>query len=261
MFERQKEPEDRTVVRDEKEYEHLAQRAAVLLANSFKVLTDGSIRKVTDQLVIDLAPLRSQLSQSLYKQQQILDPVPAKLTQVETQLTKVQTSQQQVIYSLEHIEKQLEQHNAESKLLENASQENHLLSKEHYQEHVIQPMVRSLFPLFDFIEETRCSMAEHDDNGEIQEFVEGVFIQLRQFLSAYEIEPIWHKPRAKFNPSLMKPVKTVATDNSQLDSRVAKSLQAGFWWRRERILRFETVTLYKFREAKLIAVRKERSES
>jgi molecular chaperone GrpE (heat shock protein) len=257
MFERQKEPEDMPVGRDDKEYEHLAQRAAVLLANSFKVLTDDSIKKVTDHIFIDFAPLRSQLNQILNKQQEILDQIPAKLAQLETLPAKVQTNQQQIIYSLERIEKQMDQLIAGNKLLENASQENRLLSQEHYQDHIVQPMVRSLLPVFDFVEEARNGTSEHS-NGEVQEFAEGLSIQLQQFLAAYQIEPIQHQPGAKFDPREMRPVKTVSIHDKQLADRVARSLQAGFRCGRERLLRPESIALYKYREPKSINQTKER---
>lgn len=260
MFERQKEPEDMPVGRDDKEYEHLAQRAAVLLVNSFKVLFDDSIKKVTDHIFIDLAPLRSQLNQILNKQQEILDQMPAKLAQLETLPTKLQTSQQQIIYSLQHIEKQLDQQIAESRLLENASQENRLLSQEHYQDHIVQPMVRSLFPIVDFINDAkdRSTDPATDKKMDADELIEAISIQLQQFLAVYQIEPIRHKPKAKFDHRLMRPVKTVTTDNRQLDNRIAKSLQAGFWWRKETILRFESVALYKFKDSKSITANLER---
>jgi len=252
MFERQKEPADRTVASDDKEYEHLAQRAALLLTNSFKVLIDDSIKKVLDHIFIDFAPLRNQLNQILNKQQEILDQILAKLAQLETQSTKNQTSQQQIVYSLQHIEKQLDQLIAESKLLENASRENHLLSQEHYQDHIVQPMVHSLFPIIDFINdaEDRSGEPATDRKIDTNELTGAIFTQLQQFLAVYQIEPIRHRPKAKFNPSLMRPVKTVTTENRQLDNRIAKSLRVGFWWRKERVLRFETVALYKFKDSK-----------
>jgi hypothetical protein len=260
MFERQKESENGTVGEGDKEYEHLAQKAALLLVNSFKALLDDSIKKLTDHIFIDLAPLRSQLNQILNKQQEILDQMPADLAQLETLPTKVQTNQQQIIYSLERIEKQLVQLNAESKLLENASQENRLLGQEHYQNDIVQPMVRSLFPIVDFINDAKDRSTNPDADKKIDAdgLIDAIFTQLQQFLAVYQIEPIRHKPKAKFDPRMMRPVKTVPTDNRQLDNRIAKSLQAGFWWRKERILRFESVALYKFKDSKSITENLER---
>lgn len=251
MLDRGNEPKDEPKSKDDKQYEHFSQTAAELLIKSIKALTDESIKKVREQIVIDLAPLHIQQNQILNKQQEILDQLPAKLTQLETQLTKVQTSRQQIVYSLERIEKRMEQLiEAQMRLLETSAKENQLLTEEHYQNCIIQPMVRSIFPAFDFIQDFRDNHKEgeqHNDRS-LDDLTEGIFIQLRQFLSVYEVQLIQCRPGAKFDPRQMRPVKTVSTHNKRLDNRVAKSLRAGFRWRQDNPLRFESVVLYKYQE-------------
>jgi len=162
---------------------------------------------------------------------------------------------------LERIEKQLDQLIAGNKLLENASQENRILSEEHYQDHIVEPMVRSLFPVIDLINDAKNRNMDSgkDENTGANGLTEAIFIQLQQFLSAYQIEPIQHQPGAKFDPRQMRPLKTVSTQDKRLADRVARSLQAGFRCGRERLLRPESIALYKYCQPKSINQTKERT--
>ncbi len=165
-----------------------------------------------------------------------------------SQLTKVETQQKQLNFQLGSIEKVLGNLSSHSKLLENASQTNHILSKQHYENHIIQPMVRSLFPVIDIIEDACKSWK----NGQGQatpsqiELLEAIKVQLEQFLQNYGIEVVRHRPNSQFNPQLMKPVSRVSTSNKELDGLVARSLQIGFRWNQQRLLRPESVSIYKF---------------
>ncbi|MHC4538692.1 MAG: nucleotide exchange factor GrpE, partial [Planctomycetota bacterium] len=239
---------------DGEEYEDSTQNAALSLANCVEALIGRMLEKAIERTNVELGLFRSELSHVLGKQQATLELTDEKLAPLSAQLAKLQTGQQQISYSLERVEERLEQLNAESKLLENASRENRLLTEEHYENHVFQPMVRSLFPAFDLLDDAQNGIAERteDSDKRTQQLIEGILIQLGQFLSAYGVERIEHKPGAKFDPAEMSPVKTVTTHDKRLDNRVGKSLRAGFRGPQQRLLRTESVALYRYREPKLM---------
>lgn len=161
---------------------------------------------------------------------------------------QVETKQQQSIYSLEAVKKQLEALLSNKKLLENASSTNQLLGKQHYEDHIIQPLVRSVFPVFDIIEDARKSWkaAGKEMDKQVLEFIDAVRTQLKQLLVNYDVHIIKHKSKDLFEPQQMKPVKWISTDKRMLDGRVADSLQIGFKSGHQRVLRLESVSLFKY---------------
>ena len=165
------------------------------------------------------------------------------------QIGQIETKQQQSIYHLEALRKQLEVLVSNNKLLENASSTNQILSKQHYNEHIIEPMVRSLFPVFDIIEDAAKSWNDCSEkvNTRVLDFFNAVLAQLTQFLVNYDVHIIRHNSSDKFNPLIMKPVKWVITDKRNLDGRMAESLQIGFRFGQDKVLRLESVSLFKYR--------------
>ena len=165
------------------------------------------------------------------------------------QMRQIETKQQQAVYHLEAMRKQFDVMVSNNKLLENASLANQLLGKQHYQDHIIQPIIRSVFPVFDIIEDTRkfwISSGEQVDNR-ILDFINAVWSQLEQFLVNYDVHIISHNPNDQFDPQIMKPVKWTITDNRKLDGRMAESLQIGFRFGQDKVLRLESVSLSKYR--------------
>ena len=178
----------------------------------------------------------------------IAEKVLEKLIPIVSQLTQIETQQKQSNFRLDSIEKTLGNLSSHSKLLENASQTNQLLGKQHYENYVVQPMVRSLFAVIDIIEDA-CKSWEDDQDRTNQyqaELLDAIRTQLQQFLVNYGIEIVRHPPNSQFNPQLMKPVSKVSTSNKELDGLMARSLQSGFRWNQQRLLRPESVSIYKF---------------
>ncbi len=174
----------------------------------------------------------------------IAEKVLENLIPMASQLTKIETQQKQSNFQLDSIEKVLSNLSSYSKLLENASQTNHLLSKQHYEDYIVQPMARSLFAVIDLIEDARKSCK--DNTQDQVELIKVIKVQLEQFFQNYGIKVIRHQPGSQFNPQLMKPVSKVTTTDKSLDGCIAKSLQAGFIWNQQRLLRPESVSIYKF---------------
>ncbi len=178
----------------------------------------------------------------------IAEKVLESLIPMASQLTKVETQQKQLNLQLGSIEKILGNLSSHSKLLENASQTNHILSKQHYENHIIQPMVRSLFPVIDIIEDA-CKSWKDGQGQATQpqiELLEAIKVQLEQFFANYGVEVIQHLPNTQFNRQLMKPVSRVSTTDKRLDGLVAGSMQIGFRWNQQRLLRPESVSIYKY---------------
>ena len=159
-----------------------------------------------------------------------------------SQLAKVETQQKQLNFRLDSIEKVLSNLSSHKKLLENASQTNLLLGKQHYDEHIIKPVVRSLFPVFDHIEDARRHWSH---SSQTTELLGAISSQLEQFLATYDVHVIQHQADNKFDPKIMKPIKLIPTEDGQLNDHIAESLKVGFRLGTERMLRLEMVTLFK----------------
>ncbi len=142
-------------------------------------------------------------------------------------------------YELEAIRDQMGTLAASTELLENANRTNKLLGAQFYDERIIGPMVRGLFPIVDLV---RDALRQPDSD---RQCLCGLRAQLEQFLTGYGIEAFSHEASSPFDPKTMKPLQTAATHEPDSDGLVAESLQCGFR-NPERILRLETVSLYKF---------------
>jgi len=172
----------------------------------------------------------------------IAEKVLESLIPMASQLTNVETLQKQLNLQLGSIEKALSNLSSHSKLLENASQTNLLLSNQHYDEHIIQPIVRSLFPVFDLIEDARKHWNHSRQNKEL---LGAISSQMGQFLATYDVHVIQHQAENKFDPKTMKPITWIPTENGQFNGHIAESLQVGFRLGKERVLRSETVALFR----------------
>lgn len=164
------------------------------------------------------------------------------------QISQVERKQQQSLNDLESVKHQMDNFTSTNKLLENAGKANQLLGQEHYDHHIIEPMVRSLFPVLDLIED---AYKHWISSKQITELLCAVWSQMQQFLAVYDVHAIKHKPNRKFNPKEMKPIKWIPTDNSDFNGQVADSLRIGFRLGNERILRIETVALYKYQPSEI----------
>lgn len=142
-------------------------------------------------------------------------------------------------YEMEAIRDQIGTLAASRELLEGANRTNRLLGGQFYEERIIGPMVRGLFPIVDLL----CDAMRR--SGSDRQCLSALRAQLEQFLAGYGIEAFSHEVSSPFDPKTMKPLQTDATCEGDLDGLVAKSLQCGFMTP-ERILRLETVSLYKF---------------
>lgn len=227
-----------------------AERPEVLLANSFIAVMQQVIERPMEQLFHQLWAERQQLNKCLADQTKILNSLHSQLAGLQGQLSEIAGRQQQLEYAQQAESERFSGLIQQTKLLENISRDNHLLGQQHYRQHIVEPMVRSVFPIFDIVSNNHlCQSHENNSiNPQAYEIIDMVKTCLRQFLSAYQVYPIQHKAGSKFNPGLMKPVKQLTTNNPRLDKRVAKCLQVGFLYKKEIVLRFESVALYRYEQ-------------
>jgi len=168
--------------------------------------------------------------------------------QVLSQLGQIETRQQQMAYRLDALAGKLNDFGSLKNLLEQECQSKRILTKQHYENHIIQPMVRTLAPIADMVDDAQKTLDSGPDGtaDKVSELVNAVYTQLKQFLNSYGVESIKHRPNARFNPRLMKPVKIVPTTDRNLDGCVAESLLTGLILGQDRLVRPESVSLYRY---------------
>ena len=157
-----------------------------------------------------------------------------------THLENIQQLEQQLLEAIKSLYQRQE-------CLERASQQQELLSRQHYDQHIIEPMARSFLPIADIIEQARKSYTDiefipKDDVMGLFQAIETHFIQ---YLSNYDIKLFRSRQGSKFNPKYMQPIRMVLTDQQEKDQTVEKSLQPGLR-HDDRVLRYESVAIYRF---------------
>ena len=169
--------------------------------------------------------------------------------QILSQLGQIETRQKQITYSLETLRNKVDDLCSLKNLLEQEGQSKRILTNQHYEEHVIQPIAKALAPITDMVEDARKTLRPSKDPSDdgCMDLVDAIYSQLKQFFTNFGVESISHKPNTRFNPKLMKPVKVVPTANIDLDGCVAESLLTGLMLNKDRLLRPESVSLYKYK--------------
>lgn len=110
------------------------------------------------------------------------------------------------------------------------------LSDEHYQRHVLDPVVGSLFPLVDLTFSVR---------DEDSEFVTGLRRQLIDTLERLGMNALAPHPGEEFCASTMKPCRTLPTPDAHRDQTVCHVNRLGFR-RGRRVLRPAHVTVLRY---------------
>ena len=158
-------------------------------------------------------------------------------------------------YEMAAIKDQISAMAVNRELLENANLTNRLLGDQFYQERIIGPMVRGVLPIVDLVWDALGRP------GSDRQCLSALLAQLEQFLAGYGIEAFSCEACEPFDPKIMKPLQATSTSELELNGLVAGSLQCGFATP-ERILRLETVSLYKFETLSTIAItHSERNQS
>lgn len=194
-----------------------------------------------------------QLAQAIHELMEEYEPdlpqeISEQIVRLSNQISQVENKQQQSINHLESIRPLLENTVSANNLLEKAGEMNQLLGQEHYDRHIIEPMLRSLFPVFDIIADSRKHHGYCSCNA--MSLMASIHSQLLQFLANYDIEIIKHAVGDSYNPKTMQAIKWEITSEKYLEKSVAQSLQIGFRLGQTRILRMETVSLFEYQPSK-----------
>ena len=175
--------------------------------------------------------------------------MPEQIVHLSNQISQVDRKQEQSLHHFESIRQSFENMVSANNLLEKASEMSLILGRQHYDEHIIEPMVRSLFPVLDIIAD---SQKHHDYSGSnATALIDSIHSQLSQFLANYNVEIVEHSSGDSFDPKSMKPISWETTDQPRLENSIARSLQIGFRLGQTRILRMETVTLFKYQPSQI----------
>jgi len=198
-----------------------------------------------------------QLAQAIQELMEEYEPdfpqeVYEQVVRLSNQVSQLENKQQQSINHLESIRQLLENAVSANNLLEKAGEANLLLGKQHYHEHIIEPMLRSLFPIFDIIADSRKQHVDCSCNA--MSLMDSIYSQLQQFVANYDVEIFEHSQGDNFDPKTMTPIKWEITPEKHLENLIAQSLQAGFRLGQARILRRETVSLYQYQPSKTNSV-------
>lgn len=92
-------------------------------------------------------------------------------------------------YKVDALKKQLDILGTHHQLLDQANETNKLLGTQFYGDHIIEPMVRSLFPLCDLIDSAKEKLAPATRKTSLKN-LEAIETQLTQFLAGYGINSI-----------------------------------------------------------------------
>ena len=145
------------------------------------------------------------------QRQQLAESVEDAGGQLGSQIVQLGTAQKQNMYTLDAATKQLAAIAGHIHTLESALRENITLTDAYYQEHVIDPMIATLLPVFDLIDDARSSWLESAllVDSHVNELLDGIHTQLIQFFQIYGIEMVRHNPAVRFDPQIMRPAKIV----------------------------------------------------
>ncbi len=183
------------------------------------------------------------LDQLIKTQNEPVENITGHLLQLENNIAK---NQQQNQIQFTNLNQQLKNQESLQALLETINETNRKLSDQFYDEQIIQPMTRSLFPLLDFTIKVEESLKENAPRYQLAlEYITAIQTQLDQFLINFGIERFHHETEEPFSPKIMKPLKSIITNDKRWNGLVAESLLCGFK-KQERVLRLETVSLFKY---------------
>jgi len=191
----------------------------------------------------------------LFEVPQILEQIELEFGESGEKLSRIEQGQRLHENSLRELEdvqnkqaQALEAFYQRQNCMTEASRQLTLLSEQHFDMHIIEPLARRIFPSIDMLSEkiSRCR------NGSSQlDAFEAVKTELLDVLANYGVEPLVVVSKSAFNAKTMKPVSFTSTKQAGKDMTVNAVVRLGFR-REERILRATMVDLYRFEISKTI---------
>lgn len=204
-----------------------------LIKAMFDVFGDSISQKMVERFEYELPDFEELIEASS-------DRILGALPDFEAQTKKVS-------YRLDSLEKQLEALASTKEMLANLTETNQKMSTQFFDDRIVMPMVRGLFPVVDLVRAAKEKLAENSqDERSSLNYICALETQLEQFLAGYGIEMFCHDDE-NFDPKTMKPLKKVFTDDRKQRNSIEKTLQCGFKMG-QRVLRLESVSLYEYQK-------------
>ena len=195
----------------------------------------------------------AQMISHVYAMPQALEQIIQAGSEQESRIVRLEQMQlahnqnlQDVESSLQKLATGLDAFYQQSQCLQQASDRLSLLSEQHYQQHVIEPLARRVFPLLDMYEEALSNDKQSD-------LLDAFAADLYELLAGFGVEPILMSVGDAFNPSTMQPMQTVFTQQRKSDKTVASVVRQGFCCQ-SRILRTAKVALYRFDRSRRVSI-------
>ena len=187
------------------------------------------------------------MPQTLEQIQESLDEQNKRIVQLEkAQIRQGQTLQESE-GSIQKLTQGIEAFYQRQQCVEQASERLSLLSQQHYDRHVIEPLTRRVFPLMDMLSEaSQNSEEQHSD------ILEAVQADLHELLAGYGVEPISVSAGGAFDAKTMQPVQLIPTHRKTEDKAIQSMIRPGFRCDK-RILRPAMVVMYRFEGSKHIS--------
>ncbi len=173
--------------------------------------------------------------------------ISEKLAALESGITVVEEQLGGLNARLEGVSERVQVVAASNAALTNASNEMSRMGNQFFEKRVMEPMVRSLFSLYDLLLATQAEL--QDEPGPAQETVAASLALLEEFLAIHTIEAYSHPVGARYEAALMQAVQSVETHTAHLDMTVAQSLRCGFRGD-DRVYRQESVVILKSKQRK-----------
>ncbi len=136
--------------------------------------------------------------------------------------------------------------------MEQASERLTLLSQEHYQQHVLDPLARRILQLLDTVDEASSKGGAQQGNNEESDICRAFRANLLELLANYGIEQISADQGSVFDPKVMRPVRFAPTDCGQRDKTVESVVRHGYV-SDSRVLRPAMVSIYRFDDSERIS--------
>ncbi len=196
--------------------------------------TKKFIERVTEAMT---QTLESERSGQETRHKQLGHGIEVLARTVESERSGQETRHKQLVYDIGSLQSMLQALGQEQQSLSQILASQRELSIQFYDQRIIEPMARGLFPVVDMIRE----IPEQNRTP----LLEGLLTQVTQYLQGFEIELISHDSESEFDPKVMQPLEPIIVHDQESDGRVGLSMRCGFK-NPQKILRPESVRLYQY---------------
>jgi molecular chaperone GrpE (heat shock protein) len=202
----------------------------MIMRTSFGTGPGATQRELVKQ-TLDLLSLPKQL-RALVRQQGLQ----------QHQAEEIRQQVSQCVQSVQDVARCVEQLYQRQECLENAGRQQAMLTEQHYENHVIEPLARQLFPIVDLTE--RALSVGAGGQCSCHDVLEATRSQTLELLAYYSIAPFLATLGCPLDAKIMYPAEMRPTADPSADRTIAANIRCGFR-RGQRILRPLHVAIYR----------------